>query len=318
MSPKRAGLPSSYTTAARGGLSAKSSPRVERHRGGAYRLWFALPAILLVAFFFAGPFLANGVLSFTKWTGFSSEISFNGLDNFRSMISLGILGHSTLVTIGFAATTMLVQNTVGLALAKALQDTNRLNSVYRTIFFVPVLMSPLAAGYIWSAMLAPDGPINAFISLFVPGDFTYSWLGSESTALVAVGFIDAWKWSGLVTLVYIAGLNSIPRQMIEAALIDGASAWRRFRSIEVPMLAPSFTFNIVITLVGSFSALDVIFATTKGGPGDATSVLNVAVYRQYGQGLFGTSSALSFMIAILVILTAVPLIWALRKREVNG
>jgi multiple sugar transport system permease protein/raffinose/stachyose/melibiose transport system permease protein len=81
------------------------------------------------------------------------------------------------------------------------------------------------------------------------------------------------------------------------------------------MLAPAFTFNIVVTLVGSFSALDVIFATTKGGPGDATSVLNVAVYRQYGQGLFGTSSSLSFMIALLVIATAIPLIRYLRRRE---
>ncbi|MGC3992843.1 MAG: sugar ABC transporter permease [Propionicimonas sp.] len=315
MSATGAGTPSPNTAAARGGLSEESSPRGRQRR--AYRLWFALPAMLLVLLFFLVPFVANAILAFTKWTGFSSQIRFNGLDNFQSLISLGILGHATLVTIGFAVTTMVVQNVVGLALAKALQETNRTNSVFRTIYFIPVLMSPLAAGYIWSAMLAPEGPVNAFIGLFVPG-FDYSWLGSPSTALVTVGFIDGWKWVGLVTLVYIAGLNSIPRQLSEAAVLDGAGAWRRFRLVEMPLLAPSFTFNIVITLVGSFSALDVIFATTKGGPGDATSVLNVAVYRQYGQGLFGTSSALSFMIAILVIIVAIPLIRALRKQELEA
>ncbi|MEF2978503.1 carbohydrate ABC transporter permease [Subtercola sp. YIM 133946] len=290
-----------------------------RRTGGrkTYRLWFALPAIALVAFFFAIPFVANGILSFTKWTGFSSVIRFTGFDNFTSLMSLGILGHATLVTVLFALITMVVQNVVGLSLAKALQHTDRVNSVFRSLFFIPVLISPLAAGYIWAAILAPNGPLNGFISLFVPG-FDFSWLGQPSSALLLVGFIDGWKWSGLVTLVYIAGLNSINRSVVEAAVLDGASGWRRFRSIEFPLLAPAFTFNTVLTLVGSFSALDVIFATTKGGPGDATSVLNVAVFNQYGQGLFGTSSALSFMIALLVMITAVPLIWWLRRREVHA
>jgi len=291
-------------------------PPTREPRRRLYLLWFSLPAILLVAFFFAIPFISNAGLAFTQWTGFSSSITFNGLQNFRSLWSLGILGHATYVTIIFAVVTMLAQNLVGLALAKALQQTNRINTFFRSLFFIPVLMSPLAAGYIWAAVLAPEGPVNGFISWFVPGDFTFAWLGQSPSALIAVGLIDAWKWVGLVTLVYIAGLNAIDRALIEAAVIDGAGAWRRFRSIEVPMLAPAFTFNLTLTLVGSFSALDVIFATTKGGPGDATSVLNVAVYAQYGQGLFGTSSALSFMIAILVIVTAVPLIWYLRRKEV--
>jgi multiple sugar transport system permease protein/raffinose/stachyose/melibiose transport system permease protein len=293
------------------------SPRMRTGPRHLYRLWFALPAILLVIFFFVTPFVANGFLSFTRWTGFSKVIRFNGLNNFQSLISLGILGHATLVTIIFAVTTMLGQNLAGLALAKALQETNRINSFFRSLFFIPVLISPLAAGYIWAAVLAAHGPLNQAIAVFSPG-FAFPWLGNSTSALILVGLIDAWKWSGLVTLVYISGLKSIPRSVMEASVLDGAGAWRRFLGIEMPLLAPAFTFNIVLTLVGSFSALDVIFATTKGGPGDATSVLNVAVFNQYGQGFFGTSSALSFMIAILVIVTAVPLIWYLRSREMHA
>jgi len=310
------GKPVARTRRRAGGLI---SPPARGQRDGrriSYRLWFALPAIALTVFFFGLPFIANAFLSFTKWTGFSSTISFNGLDNFISLSKLGILGHATYVTVVYAVITMLAQNVVALMMAKALQSSNRLNTFYRSLFFAPVLFSPLAAGYIWSAMLAPAGPINGFIGLFVPG-FHFAWLGEQSTALIMVALIDAWKWSGLVTLVYISGLNTISRSVIEAAVLDGASAWRRFRSIEMPLLAPAFTFNVVLTLVGSFSALDIIFSTTKGGPGDATEVLNFAVYNQYGQGLFGTSSALSFMIAILVMITAVPLIWYLRKREVH-
>jgi len=266
--------------------------------------------------FFAVPFLANAGLSVTQWTGFSSRISFNGIDNFSTLGKLGILGNATLLTIVFAVVTMAGQNVVALALAKALQRSGKVNTFFRSLFFLPVLFSPLAAGYIWAALLAPSGPVNQMISLIVPGDFHFAWLGESGSAIIVVALIDAWKWSGLVTLVYISGLNAISGSIIEASVLDGAGAVRRFWSVEFPLLAPAFTFNIVLTLVGSFNALDVIFATTKGGPGDATSVLNVAVYAQYGQGLFGTSSALSFIIALLVIVTAVPLLLFLRKREV--
>jgi len=283
-----------------------------------FRLWFALPSMLLIAAFFAAPFLANAVLSFTRWTGFSNTIHLNGLTNFTSLFKLGILGHATLVTIVFAVITMAAQNLAGLSLAKALQRSCRGNSFFRSVYFIPVLISPLAAGYIWGAIFASHGPINQLVSWITNSDFSYGWLGNTGTALLLVGLIDAWKWSGLVTLVYIGGLNTIDRAVIEAAVIDGAGFWRRFFSVELPLLAPAFTFNIVLTLVGSFNAMDVVFATTKGGPGDATSVLNVAVYSQFGQGLYGSSSALSFMIALLVIITAVPLMWSLRKREVQA
>ena len=287
-----------------------------RHRRflPSYRFWFALPAVAMMLFFFGLPFVANAVLSFTKWTGFSNTIKFYGFSNFVNLAKLGILGHATLVTVLFAVTTMAGQNVVALLLSKALQETNRTNSIFRSIYFIPVLISPLAAGYIWGAILSAHGPINAAISWFSPG-FTYNWLGHTPWALLFVGLIDAWKWSGLVTLVYIAGLNSINKSVIEASILDGTTAWQRFRRIEMPLLAPSFTFNIVITLVGSFNALDVIFATTKGGPGNATSVLNAAVFAQYGEGLFSSSSALSFMIALLVIIVAIPLLTVLRKRE---
>lgn len=279
---------------------------------------FAIPSLALVLVFFVTPFFANSFFAFTQWTGFSPAIRFNGLTNFRLLQQLGVLGNAIEVTAIYAVTAMLVQNVVSLALASALQNTNRVNTVFRGIFFVPVLISPLAAGYIWQAVFAVNGPLNSFLTLILPGHVQYDWLGHNVPALLIVASIDAWKWSGLITLVYIAGLNGIPRSVIEAATIDGASAWRRFISVKFPLLAPAFTFNVVITLVGAFSAFDVVLATTKGGPGDATTLLNVAVYRQYGQGLFGSASALSLVITLMVIATAVPLIAFLRRREVNA
>lgn len=276
---------------------------------------FAVPSILLVAVFFVAPFLLNSWFAFTLWTGLKEGITWNGFDNFIYLNQLGVLPRAVVLTVVYAVTCMLVQNVVGLSLALAMQRPSRTISVFRALYFIPVLISPIAAGYVWSALLASDGPVNAFLSLILPGEIDYAVLGNPIPALITVAVIDAWKWTGLIVLVYIAGLNAIPRELMEAATIDGANRAQRFRLVQWPLLAPAATFSVVVTLVGAFSAFDVIQATTAGGPGGATTVLNVALYQQYSSAFFGTASALSFVVTVLVILTAVPLVTWLRRRE---
>lgn len=279
--------------------------------------WFAIPSMVLVAVFFLLPFVANTAFAFLRWTGFSNSITWAGLGNFADALKLGILVEATWITVVYALISMLVQNVVGLALAKALQRGNAADQFFRAVFFVPVLFSPLAAGYLWAAALQPHGPINSLISLIVPGGFSFSWLGHPVSALISVAIVDGWKWAGLATAVYVAGLNRIPGQLMEAARLDGAGAWRRFWGVEFPLLVPAFTFNLVVTLAGSFSAIDIVFAMTAGGPGTATSVLNVQLYHEYSGGLFSMASALGLVITLLVVVTAVPIIGFLRRREVE-
>jgi len=276
-----------------------------------------VPGLILIILFFVLPFTFGSIFAFVDWTSYREELRWAGFDNFRLIGELGVLSHAVKVTAIFAFAVMVIQNFVSLSLAVALQKSSKINSVFRTLFFIPVLMSPLAAGYIWSAILRPEGPLNQLISIVVPGEFDYAWLGHETSALLSVAAIESWKWSGLVTLVYIAGLNGVPTSVLEAAKIDGASAWQRFWRVKFPLMAPAFTFNVVVSLVGSLSAFDVIMSTTNGGPGNATSVLNVALYQQYSQGFFGTSSAISLVVTLLVLCTAVPLVAWLRRREVS-
>ncbi|MFI6296524.1 carbohydrate ABC transporter permease [Nonomuraea sp. NPDC050790] len=281
-------------------------------RNRAAWLPWALPAIVLVTVFFVAPFLLNVRFAFSSWTSFRAEITWNGLENLSTLIDQDLLANAVTVTVLYAILCMAIQNTVSLSLALALQRTSRINTVFRSAFFLPTLISPLAAGYIWRGLLAPDGAVNGFLGI------EWAWLGEPATALVVVAFIDAWKWSGLITLVYIAGLNSIPKSLLESATVDGAGAWTRFRRVVFPMLAPALTFNVAVTLVGALSAYDVIAATTGGGPGDHTRALNVVMRQQWGQGFFGSASALGFTVTLLVIATAVPLVWWLRRREVAG
>jgi raffinose/stachyose/melibiose transport system permease protein len=300
-----------------GGLCSVSARPSRKARRSRSRWWpFALPAFLLVCAFFLLPFLLNVRFAFTRWTGYAEDISWNGFDNLRSMAEQGILAGAIEATLTYAVIAMIVQNAFSLTLALALQRSDRVNSVFRALFFLPVLIAPVAAGYIWSAIVAPAGPLNRAIGLVVPG-FDYAWLGHGFSALATTAFIDAWKWSGLTTLVYIAGLNAIPRSVIESAVVDGANAWQRFWRIRLRLLAPAFTFTIVVTLIGALSAFDIIMATTRGGPGDATTVLNIAVFTQYGGGFFGTASALSLVVTALVAGIALPLIAFLRSREIE-
>jgi raffinose/stachyose/melibiose transport system permease protein len=283
-------------------------------------LWwwpFAVPAVLLTIAFFILPFLLNVYFAFTRWTGFSSTIAFSGFENFNNLLDSGLLATAVRVTVVYAVIAMVMQNVISLGLALLMQKTTRSNSFFRALFFLPVLISPLAAGYIWSAILEPRGPLNQAISVFSP-DFEFAWMGNTTTVLVAVAFVDVWKWSGIVTLVYIAGLNAIPQSLIEAARIDGASAWKTFWLVKFRLLSPAFTFSVVVSFLGALNAFDIVQATTRGGPGTASLLLNVALYRQYSGGFFGSASAISLTIAILVIALGVPLIAALRRRELEG
>lgn len=286
-----------------------------RDPGGGGWIWFLVPSLILVGSFFVLPFLLNVPFAFSQWSSYSDTIPFVGFDNFSVLWKSGALGGAIRATLAYAVVAMVVQNVVALSLALVLRESTRTNTFFRSLYFLPVLISPLAAGYIWRGIVDPAGPLNAAIGTLISG-FDFAWLGHSISALVTVAFVDGWKWSGIATLVYIAGLNSIPASVEEAALVDGANAWSRFWRITLPLLAPAFTFNITTTLVGAMSAYDVIAAATRGGPGTSTTTLNVALQQQFSYGYFGTAATLSLTVTLLVVAVAVPLVWWLRSREI--
>jgi raffinose/stachyose/melibiose transport system permease protein len=174
---------------------------------------------------------------------------------------------------------------------------------------VPVLMSALAVGYIFQALLKPQGSLNHLLGI------DYAWLGDTTWTIVVVAVIHAWKWMGLSMLIYLAGLKTIPEDLLEAARIDGASRARVFWSIRFPLLAPAVTFNVATALLGSMNGFDIVQATTGGGPARTTEILNIFIYRTFGQGLFAQATAMSLVLFLLVVVLAFPLIRMLRRRE---
>lgn len=280
-------------------------------------LWLAAPALLVLALFYLGPLIANLILAFTDWSGFKSSIEFVGLKNFNDLVARDLIVRPVLLTITYAVVGMVSQIAVGLVLALALERSGLLNTFFRSVFFIPVLLSSVAVGFIWRGYLEPEGPFNAFLGPLVGQDLQVAWLAEPTITIIVVALIDSWKFVGFSTLVFIAGLVAIPSDLKEAARVDGANPWQVLRWVKWPLLGPAVTFNVVIALIGALSAFDVILATTRGGPGTSTTVLNVQMLRQYAQGLYGFATSTSLTIALLVVAIAIPLIVYLRRREVS-
>ena len=299
---------------------APAGPPAGRRRAGTvnrrtYPGWFLLPAYAILLVFFFLPTVFNFVYAFTDWSGFQAAINPVGTANFTELAADGSLFRALRITLVYAVLVAIFQNLFGFALAVLLERDTVLNRIARVLLLVPVLMSALAVGYVFQALLKPAGSLNQLIGGVLGHPFDYAWLGDTTWTIVVVAVIHGWKWMGLSMLIYLAGLKTIPEDIIEAARIDGASRWYAFWRVRAPLLAPAVTFNVATALLGSMNGFDIVQATTGGGPARTTEILNLFIFRTFGQGLFAQATTMSLMLFLLVALLALPVIHVLRKRE---
>ena len=294
---------------------SRARPRSSAARRANHPSYFLIPAFTVLVVFFFVPAAFNFIYAFTNWSAFHNDIKSVGLTNFRNLLNDGTLFAALRITLVYAVLVGIMQNVFGLGLALLLERDTRLNKVARTIFFIPVLMSALAVGYIFQALLKPSGALNGLIGDVIGRPVHTPWLGSTTWTIVTVAFVNSWKWMGLAMIIYLAGLKTIDEDVLEAARIDGAGAWRTFVSLKFPLLAPALTFNLATALLGSFNGFDVIQATTAGGPAQKTEVLDIYIFNTFGYGLFAQATAIGLVLLIAVAVLAFPVIGFLRMRE---
>lgn len=301
----------------RSGVEPRRGPTLRKKQDSSPGFRFLLPGLVVFGVFFAVPNVLNFVFAFTNWTSYRDDISFVGFDNFAYLFGSGELWDALRITLTYAIAGALGQNVIGLALAVALERDTRINRVARSIYFLPLLISPLAVGFIFQGLLQQDGPVNKLLSALSGQHVQFLWLGDTTWSLWVVIGIQIWKWTGLTVLVYIAGLKSVPHDFIEASILDGAGFFRRLRSVTIPLLGPAITFNAAVAVISSMNAFDIVLATTQGGPASSTRLLNIFLFQQYGQGFFGEATAMSLVLFATVTLLGVPLVIWLRRREVQ-
>jgi raffinose/stachyose/melibiose transport system permease protein len=285
-----------------------------RGRSAAYPYWFYAPGAAIYAVFFIIPTLASFYYSFTRWDLFTAQ--WIGLKNYVTFFQEQALVIGLRNTVIYAVITSALKVVLGMGLAVLLTSKIRARGYLRSVMFFPVLVSTIGIGLTFTVLMNPEkGLINQAIAKFgVEGP---GWLTNPDLALYSVAFVDVWKGVGLATVIFIAGLVSIPAEYNEAAKVDGASSWAVFRRITLPLARPATATVITLSLIGGLRSFDLIWAMTRGGPGFASDVIASVIYKQYQAGFYGLSTAGNVVLFLLVTAIVVPLTWWLNKDEVN-
>lgn len=281
-------------------------------RRGPYPYWFLIVPGVIYFVFFVVPTLTSFYFSFTRWDLFTSR--WIGLANYRTFFAEQALVIGLRNTLIYAVLTSGLKVVLGMALAVLLTSKIIARGWLRSVIFFPVLVSSIGVGLTFTVLLNPErGLVNttlAHVGVDGPG-----WLTNPSLALVSVALVDVWKGVGLATVIYIAGLVSIPLEYYEAAEVDGASRWQVFRTIMLPLARPATASVITLSLIGGLRSFDMIWAMTKGGPGFASDVIGSVIYKQYQAGFYGLSTAGSVVLFLLVTIIVVPLTRWLNRGE---
>lgn len=253
--------------------------------------------------------------SLNEWRPLTGEMAFIGLGNYSQLFSDPTFYASLSASLLFGAGILIMNITIALSLAVLLNQRLRGISTFRTIFFSPVVVSVVAWSVTWGFLLSPDGGINGVLKLLnIDGP---NWLGDSSTALISIVAVQVFKGVGLNMVLFLAALQSVPEELREAAQLDGASPWRSFRSITIPMIAPTILLVSILTTIGSLEVFAPVQLLTGGGPGNATNVLPFLLFRTaFVSQQFGYASAIGVVLfAIILGLTALQ--WFSRRRWVH-
>ena len=254
--------------------------------------------------------------SFTTWDGMSPEKPFVGFQNYIDLWKDSDFRNAWWFTIRFTIWNTIIQNIGALLLAVILDAGIRAKKIYRAVFFIPCLISALVVGFVWMKMFSNVLPaLNDILGT----EFNFLLFGQKETVLAGLLIANNWQWIGYWMLIYLAGLQSVPADLYEAAKVDGAGAIKRFFNITIPMLAPAITICVVGITTGSLKVYDLLVSSTRGGPGRASTSVIYQTYttaingRQYGYG-----SAMSVTLVVVLLLVALIQVKGLKKKEVQA
>ena len=278
-----------------------------------YPNWFYIPAVFVFGVFFLVPTVLSFYFSLTRWTLFNQ--TFIGLDNYELFWRNPQLMSGLRHTIFYAVFTSASKVIISLPLAVLLTSRLRLRGMFRGVIFFPTLVSTIAVGITFSALMQPSaGLINTSLqSLGVQGP---DWLGDPDLALISVALVDIWQGLGIATVIFIAGIVSIPQDYFDTARLEGG-AWEEFVHVILPLSRNATYAVILLSFIGGLRRFDLIWTMTHGGPGFASDVLTSVIFKQYGAGFYGLSTAGNVVLFILVTIIVYPMMLYFNRQEIE-
>lgn len=282
-------------------------------------LLFIVPAFLVYTILTVYPLVQTLGLSFTNWDGYSMEnLKFIGLNNYTELFEDRAMKSALLNTCFYSIVFPIIVTVLAIPLSLALNSKMKTRNFQRAVFFFPSVPSAIILGYLWTYILAPttNGILNKALGVF--GIKPVLWLANPKWAMFSVIFVGVWSSVGWHACIYLAQLQSIPQEYYEAAVVDGASPWQKFRYITLPMLSSAMTVSVLLLLVNAMKVFDLPFALTNGGPGTATTMISQIIIKSgFVEKNYGKATAMSAVFFVFITLISVIQLTAMKRREID-
>ncbi|GIO23838.1 carbohydrate ABC transporter permease [Oceanobacillus sp. J11TS1] len=275
---------------------------------------FMTPTLVALALVVFVPFVYGFIYSFSDWNGLHAT-EFLGLDHYVNLIQSENFLSAIWFTIKFAVVSIVLVNVIGLGLALLVTQHLKVSNLFRTVFFMPNLIGGLILGFIWQFIF-----VSAFDSAgrLLGWEFLQGWLADPTTGFWGLVILNAWQYSGYIMIIYIAYLEAVPKELIEAADIDGANPFQRFWKVTFPLVAPAFTISMFLTLSNAFKMYDQNLALTGGGPFKSTEMIAMDIYNTaFSENNMAFAQAKAVVFFILVAAVALTQVYYNKKREVD-
>ena len=285
-----------------------------------YPWYFAIGSVIVYTVLSVFPGLMGIAYSFTDWSAYSPDLNYVGFKNFAEVFS----GNSDYRyiryitnTLLFTVVTVVLKTGLGLLFAVALSRNIKFKNFHRGILYLPSVFPILVTGLVFTSILNPkNGFLNTFLRAVGLDFMAQKWLVDPKIAFFSVMGVDTWRGTGYIMTLLIAGILAIPDVYFEAAAIDGANGWQRFRYITLPMLRQTLAVVIVLSVIYGLKVFDMIYALTNGGPGHRTEVLYTAVYKMLSKGLYAEGTTISSVLFIFMVIIGFFMVKILTKDEV--
>ncbi len=283
-----------------------------------YSLLAVIPAIVIFLAFTYYPLISTLKYSFTNWDGFSKEYDFVGFSNFLTIFKEEDVIKSFWNTIYFAVVSIVIGTVVQLTLAIFLFERFKGKNVIKAIFYMPCVISQLIVSLTWLGFFQYTGVINEVLRVLGLDIFVVDWLGNPSIVMNVLVFINAWQWVGYGMIIFLTGLNSVPVDVYESAMLDGARGIKKFFFITLPLIMPSITVMMFIGITGALKVFDMPYVLTGGGPDNASLTLSMSIYKNaFSYERFGYSSSIGLVFFIFIAAITIVQLRVTRRMEVE-
>ncbi|MBS5082300.1 MAG: sugar ABC transporter permease [Clostridiales bacterium] len=287
---------------------------MKRYKMGSHQ-FMAIPAFTLFFVFFIYPLIKGIGMSFTDWDGIGKAnfIGFqNFIDFFKDKRALSDIRTTVLFALGSAP----LLNIIGLLYALLLNSSFKGKSAARMCIYMPAIISPLIMGYIWYLLLQPGrGFLFHLADQAGHPDWFGNWMGGYGTTMLVLILVNVWQYAGMTMVIYLAGLQGIPKELYEAAEIDGAGKIKCFRYVTLPLLGPSVRINVITNIIGSLSVFDIVMSLTGGGPGYQTETLSIYIMRMCYGSKTGYSTAVAMIMFVIVLIPVAVSLRLMKEKE---